>query len=352
MSNIKPDLIKPNDYRKLKDSHPVKIIAHSHECIVPVVYSSMVNNFLKSKGINLPLSHHELAKLKEKAKEFKGGPQPDKTKTTDDLYNAKGSSNLSINIKGKGSDVLKILQPTKRRRVRGRIVKTKQPIGIKGQIDASRIWQAGTPANALKGWTTTLLSATPNPPKDIDKELERQEKRHNENLQKIREEQEQKSKKYIEELLERDRIRQEMKTPIGGNPIPTIRPDPTTSSSSYIETYDNETSSEEEPTETSVAPGKPSQAAPPPSESEEEDYIPISKSNIIDTKLTIGKKHIYIINETIKYKDGDTYKNYSTAKPKQTTLDDLYTKLDEKNIIYKKFSEQERGKKGEPGKKR
>ena len=55
------------DLAKLKDSKPVPIIAHSHEVIVPVVYSGMVNRFLEHKGIHLPLTHHQLADMKREA---------------------------------------------------------------------------------------------------------------------------------------------------------------------------------------------------------------------------------------------------------------------------------------------
>ena len=55
------------DLAKLKDSKPVHIIAHSHETIVPVVYAGMVNRFLESKGVKLPLTHHQLAVMKHDA---------------------------------------------------------------------------------------------------------------------------------------------------------------------------------------------------------------------------------------------------------------------------------------------
>ena len=55
------------DLAKLKDSKPVPVCAHSHEVIVPVVYSGLVNRFLESKGIKLPLTHHQLAKMKHEA---------------------------------------------------------------------------------------------------------------------------------------------------------------------------------------------------------------------------------------------------------------------------------------------
>jgi len=62
-----PKLYDQEDLAKLKDSKPVPIIAHSHEVIVPVVYSSMVNHFLEKKGIHLPLTHHQLADMKREA---------------------------------------------------------------------------------------------------------------------------------------------------------------------------------------------------------------------------------------------------------------------------------------------
>ena len=55
------------DLAKLKDSKPVPVIAHSHEVIVPVVYSGLVNSFLEKKGIHLPLTHHQLATMKHDA---------------------------------------------------------------------------------------------------------------------------------------------------------------------------------------------------------------------------------------------------------------------------------------------
>jgi len=66
MSYTKAEITKA-DLAKLKDSKPVHIIAHSHETIVPVVYAGMVNRFLESKGVKLPLTHHQLAAMKHEA---------------------------------------------------------------------------------------------------------------------------------------------------------------------------------------------------------------------------------------------------------------------------------------------
>jgi hypothetical protein len=60
-------LYNKEDLAKLKDSKPIQITAHTHECIVPVVYSGMVNRFLESKGVHLPLTHHQLADMKREA---------------------------------------------------------------------------------------------------------------------------------------------------------------------------------------------------------------------------------------------------------------------------------------------
>lgn len=79
------------DLLKLKDSKPVPIIAHSHETIVPVVYASMVNKFLKKQGVELPLTHHKLAELKREAKAVGG--------TLKDHGYAKGTSNLKSKTK-------------------------------------------------------------------------------------------------------------------------------------------------------------------------------------------------------------------------------------------------------------
>lgn len=62
-----PKLYTKKDLLKLKDSKPVPITAHSHEVIVPVVYADMVNKYLESKGVKLPLSHHQLAEMKREA---------------------------------------------------------------------------------------------------------------------------------------------------------------------------------------------------------------------------------------------------------------------------------------------
>jgi hypothetical protein len=81
------------DLAKLKDSKPISVICHTHEAVIPVVYAGMVNRFLKSKGVELPLTHHALADMKREAgtpgyavgskglKSKKGKKKPKKGKT-------------------------------------------------------------------------------------------------------------------------------------------------------------------------------------------------------------------------------------------------------------------------------
>lgn len=63
-----------DDLKKLKDSKPIPIIAHSHELVVPVVYAEMTKKFLEKKGVHLPLTHKQLMDMKHKAQSLaKGG---------------------------------------------------------------------------------------------------------------------------------------------------------------------------------------------------------------------------------------------------------------------------------------
>jgi len=63
-----------DDLRKLKESKPIPITAHTNEIVVPVVYAGMVDKYLKNKGITLPLTHAELREMKHEAQSLaKGG---------------------------------------------------------------------------------------------------------------------------------------------------------------------------------------------------------------------------------------------------------------------------------------
>ena len=61
----------------LKDSKPVPITAHSHEIIIPCVYTETVKKIMKEKGIELPLNPHKLAELRRIAKATPGKYTPE-----------------------------------------------------------------------------------------------------------------------------------------------------------------------------------------------------------------------------------------------------------------------------------
>jgi len=86
---------------KLKKSKPIPITAHTGEIIVPCVYTEVVGDFMKKKGIKLPLDVHKLAELRRIAQA-----------TGKDEGYAKGTKNLksrkvklpkknTVQIKGK-----------------------------------------------------------------------------------------------------------------------------------------------------------------------------------------------------------------------------------------------------------
>ena len=88
----------PNITRKgllaLKDSKPVPITAHSHEIVVPCVYTETVKKMMKAKGIELPLSHAKLAELRKIAKATPGQYESDKDEKGGSSH-AKGTMNVS-----------------------------------------------------------------------------------------------------------------------------------------------------------------------------------------------------------------------------------------------------------------
>jgi len=75
----------------LKDSKPIAITAHTGEIIVPCIYTETVKKIMKSKGIHLPLSHHQLAEAKRLAHTIPGHHVVDEE---DEDSHARGSKNL------------------------------------------------------------------------------------------------------------------------------------------------------------------------------------------------------------------------------------------------------------------
>ena len=77
----------------LKDSKPVPITAHSHEIVIPCVYTETVKKMMKAKGIELPLTHAKLAELRKIAKATPGHYEADKEKEGGSSH-AKGTMNV------------------------------------------------------------------------------------------------------------------------------------------------------------------------------------------------------------------------------------------------------------------
>ena len=109
--------ISKNDLLKLKASKPIPITAHTHEVVVPVVFASKVNEFLKKEGIKLPLTHHQLAEYKRKAAKVHGKIEEDDEEDEGNSH-ARGTHSIKVsNVKG---PVYINTQPNKARRKRGK----------------------------------------------------------------------------------------------------------------------------------------------------------------------------------------------------------------------------------------
>jgi len=137
---------------KLKDSKPVPITAHSHEIIIPCVYTEKVQRFLDKEGIKLPLSHHKLAELKKIAKHTKGTLKEEDNKDEGDSH-ATGTINLKSSKKttsAKAQNINKITiinAPQTKRRKR----KSKRRVGLVSGL-------ATMPDNAKLGTTSGLTN--------------------------------------------------------------------------------------------------------------------------------------------------------------------------------------------------
>ena len=99
----------------LKDSKPVPITAHSHEIIVPCVYTETVKKMMKEKGIVLPLTPAKLAELRKIAKATPGTYKADPDEKAGGTSHAKGTTNVTVNVK----NILSHRQGVRRRRGKG-----------------------------------------------------------------------------------------------------------------------------------------------------------------------------------------------------------------------------------------
>jgi hypothetical protein len=117
--------ISKNDLLKLKASKPIPITAHTHEVVVPVVFASKVNEFLKKEGIKLPLTHHQLAEYKRKAAKVSGKIKEEDNEEDEGNSHAKGTHNIKVsNVKG---HVYINTTPNKARRKRGKKLRSSVP---------------------------------------------------------------------------------------------------------------------------------------------------------------------------------------------------------------------------------
>lgn len=199
-----PYIPNKNDLLKLKESKGVPILAHSHETVVPVVYSSLVNNFLKSKGIKLPLTHHQLHEFKEKAKHLKGHPELEafarggKITIKPDNSIMKHEQKVVVNV-NTGAKT--------RRRKRGKVSKVSkgisQPMDIK---PVSNLYSSLRPNNyamirphMMSGFTQPAIIP------DYKREADEHLKREREALVKYKKELDEKKVDPIKELAEKRR---------------------------------------------------------------------------------------------------------------------------------------------------
>jgi hypothetical protein len=81
----------------LKDSKPVPITAHSHEIVVPCIYTETVKKMMKQKGIELPLTPAKLAEARKLAKKTPGKYEADPEEKAGGSSHAKGTTNIQAN---------------------------------------------------------------------------------------------------------------------------------------------------------------------------------------------------------------------------------------------------------------
>jgi hypothetical protein len=215
--------ISKNDLLKLKASKPIAITAHTHEVVVPVVFASKVNEFLKKEGIKLPLTHHQLAEYKRKAAKVHGKIEEENEEDEGNSH-AKGTHSIKVsNIKG---SVYINTQPNKARRKRGKKLRSSVPSRKIITSDSGLIPPPASmriqppPSNTLRPNYNTFATIRPqgitysaNTPTlhDIQKELQAEQKKEKEAMEKrekeLREEGEKIKKNYdaLTKALEAER---------------------------------------------------------------------------------------------------------------------------------------------------
>lgn len=179
---------------RLKNSKPIPITAHTHEIIIPCVFTETVQKFLDKRGIKLPLTHHQLAEYKRKAAKIHGHLKEESDDEEDEgNSHARGTSNIKVsNVKG---PVYINTHPTKAKRRRGkRIISRRIATSASGLIPTPigpRIQPP--PSNTIRPNYNTFAMIRPqgitysaNTPTllDIQQELKAEQKREKEAIEK------------------------------------------------------------------------------------------------------------------------------------------------------------------------
>ena len=219
--------ISKNDLLKLKDSKPIPITAHTHEVVVPVVYASKVNKFLKKEGIKLPLTHHQLADLKRKAAKVHGKMKEESESDNEEEGNSHARGTHSIKVSNVKGPVYINTQPTKAKRKRGKRAPSRKiitsasglipnPVGPRIQPPPSNTLRPNYAAfAAIRPQGITYSANTPTL-HDIQKELQAEQKKEREALEKrekeMKEEGEKIKKNYeaLTRALEAERRHEEV----------------------------------------------------------------------------------------------------------------------------------------------
>lgn len=177
---------------RLKNSHPIPIMAHTHEIIIPCVYTETVQKFLDKKGIKLPLTHHQLAEFKRDAAKVHGKIKEDEGEDEGNSH-ARGTHNIKVsNIKG---HVYINTTPNKARRKRGKRAPSRKIItsasGLIPPPASMRIQPP--PSNTIRPNYNTFATIRPqgitysaNTPTlhDIQQELKAEQKKEKEVIEK------------------------------------------------------------------------------------------------------------------------------------------------------------------------
>ena len=108
----------------LKDSKPVPITAHSHEIVVPCIYTETVKKLMKAKGIVLPLTPAKLAEARKVAKAMPGTYEVEGDEKPGGTTHARGTTNVTVNIKNVVHGVSRV-RHARRGRKGGRSVVTR-----------------------------------------------------------------------------------------------------------------------------------------------------------------------------------------------------------------------------------